>query len=392
MPRLRWAVVLWLLIVAGVGLRVALAARPNGVYPIFSAAGRHWLAREPVYVPPTVELDVYRYSPPVAAFFGPWSLISDRWAGVLWRFLNASVFLGGLAAWCRHLRPAVSVAGAFLLVIPIALGGLNSGQCNALMVGLLLFAHVALLRQLWTVASVCIAVPVFLKGYPLALGMLFCLVEPRRLSPRLASCLLIGAALPYLTQRWDYVNGQYAEFFQRLCEDDRTAYGVSAGYRDLHMLVRIIGVPMGLGGYRLLEAALGFACAAGIVIGQRRGWASQTALAACFALGSCWMTLAGPATESSTYVLVAPALAHAMLNVAARPMRQRLLVGTSFALFTVASASVWFPGHIAGPIQRTGIQPLAALLLTIHVVNECSQAMRRPTVKSRVPAEKPLAA
>jgi hypothetical protein len=89
------------------------------------------------------------------------------------------------------------------------------------------------------------------------------------------------------------------------------------------------------------------------------------------------MTLAGPATESCTYVLLSPILALSMLTFAERPAWQRWLVLTSFALFTVAAAVVWFPRRFYEAVQGAGIQPLAALLLTVHVVAECVQPFRR---------------
>src|SRR5213078_229023 len=98
-----------------------------------------------------------------------WSLLPDRLAGIVWRGLNAGVFLGGLAMWCRWQRPRLSVAAGMLLVIPLAVGGLNNGQCNALIAGLLLFATAAFARGRWTAAAALITVPVLFKGYPLAL-------------------------------------------------------------------------------------------------------------------------------------------------------------------------------------------------------------------------------
>src|SRR5205807_1857488 len=135
-------------------------------------------------------------------------------------------------------------------------------------------------------------------GYPIALGLLLCLVEPRRFTPRLAACLMAGAALPYLCQRPDYVTSQYAEFFHHLVGDDRTQFAIDAGYRDLHMLLRVAGINLSLQAYRLLEIMLGLACAAIVLGGVRRGWNNRTAAAACLSLSVCWMTLAGPATES----------------------------------------------------------------------------------------------
>jgi hypothetical protein len=94
------------------------------------------------------------------------------------------------------------------------------------------------------------------------------------------------------------------------------------------------------------------------------------------------MTLAGPATESSTYVLLAPVLAVAVLTVADRPAWQRFAVRGSFVLFVAAAVVVWFPGSFAGPIQATSIQPFAGLLLTVHVGAEYRRAIRPQSAQS----------
>jgi hypothetical protein len=158
------------------------------------------------------------------------------------------------------------------------------------------------------------------------------------------------------------------------------------------MLVGRVGLPMSLRTYRLIEAALGLACAAAVLMGRRRGWSMRTTVAACLSLSLCWMTLAGPATESSTYVLLAPILGLAALTVADRPRWQRCVVGDSFVLFPVAAMIVWFPGWIAHPVQSTGIQPFAALLLTVHVVVECWREVRAGAAGRTSGTELPRAA
>jgi hypothetical protein len=387
MPRLhlRLVLALWAGILIVISARVLLSPKANSVYPIFSDAGRRWLASEGLYDAPTDGRDQFRYSPAVAAGFAAFAQVSDRPTGVAWRWLNAGVLLGALAAWffLRGERP--SVAAAMLLVLPLAVGGLNNGQCNALIAGLLLVATVALGRGWWTAAAAAVTVAVLFKGYPIVLGMLFCLVEPRRFTPRVAVMILAGFALPYLLQKPEYVGAQYSAFVERLQGDDRTAFPLYAGYRDLHMLLRLTGWNASLNAYRALEMILGIACAAVILAGRWRGWSCSTAVNACFALGACWMTLCGPATESSTYVLLAPVLAQAVVEVRGRPWPKRLLAETSFALFLVSAIVVWFPYQIAHPVQATGIQPLAALLLTVHVLTELRQGRRGPGTIQQLP-------
>src|SRR5205823_713455 len=122
--------------------------------------------------------------------------------GVLWRWINAMAFAAALALWCRTWRREwTETAAAFLLVLPLAIGGLNNGQCNALVAGLLLATVVAFDRGRWTLAATAMSAAVLFKVYPLALGLLLCLLEPRRFAPRLALTLLLGAALPYLFQQ-----------------------------------------------------------------------------------------------------------------------------------------------------------------------------------------------
>ena len=64
---LRWAVVVWVIIVAAVGVRVLLKPHSNTVFPIFADAGRNWLAGVDLYGPPKPGLDQFRYSPAITS-------------------------------------------------------------------------------------------------------------------------------------------------------------------------------------------------------------------------------------------------------------------------------------------------------------------------------------
>ena len=69
MLRLRWAVAVWVVIVAAVGVRVLLKPHSNTVFPIFADAGRNWLAGVDLYGAPKPDLDQFRYLPAIAAAF-----------------------------------------------------------------------------------------------------------------------------------------------------------------------------------------------------------------------------------------------------------------------------------------------------------------------------------
>jgi hypothetical protein len=81
----RWAVVVWVALVAGVLVRVA-ASKPRSqtVVPIYLTAGQRWLASEDLYAP-AAGLDVYRNPPVVAAAFAALTPLPVKVAGVVWR-------------------------------------------------------------------------------------------------------------------------------------------------------------------------------------------------------------------------------------------------------------------------------------------------------------------
>ncbi len=375
-PSLRFAVAVWVLIVGGIGLRLALAKRVNSVYPIFSEAGRRWASGDRLYIPPTYELDQFRYTPTIAAAFAPWGLLPDRVGAMLWLALSAVLFLGALVAWWRER----STAGlALLLAIPISLGSLNNGQCNALLCAMSLLTLLAFRREHWTLAALAATIAVLFKVYPVSLGLLLAILEPRRFGVRFALILAAGLALPYGFRSADYVTEQYRALAARVDGDDRTLFPVIYGYRDFQMLTRVAGIPLTRSNYQMVELSVAAGFAGLIALGRLRGWSRDRLVWACGALSASWMTVFGPATESSTYIILAPWLAQATIDSAARPVWRRVVAYGSFLLFAVSMSMAWFPETVRTPVQSTGIMPLAGLLLTVSVLAEVL-ANSRPQV------------
>jgi hypothetical protein len=370
-PSLRLALAVWVVIVAGIGLRLSLSKRVNSVYPIFSEAGRRWSAGGALYITPTYELDQFRYTPAVAAGFAPWGLLSDRAGATLWLGLSSALFLGTIVAWW-HDRSTVGLA--LLLAIPISLGSINNGQCNALLCAMSLLAMMAFRRERWTLAALAVTVAVLFKVYPLSLGLLLAILEPRRFGVRFALILAAGLALPYCLRPADYVNEQYRALTARVNGDDRTLFPVIYGYRDFQMLTRVAGIPLTRAHYQLGELAVAAVFAGIVAFGRLRGWTRERLVWACGALSACWMTVFGPATESSTYIILAPWLAQAAVEAASRPVWRRVVAYASFALFAVSMSMAWFPESVRTPIQSTGIMPLAGMLLSVYLLGECQEA------------------
>jgi hypothetical protein len=361
-PWEKTAVAVWagiLLVLCG---RLLATSRGQGVYPIFTAAARHWLDGQDLYDGPG---EPFRYSPLVAALFVPLSALPSRLGGILWRLVEAGVLLGGLAWWCRAVLPLTPRRRAifFLLVAALSVGNLNNGQSNPLVLGLLLGAGAAVARYRWDLVSGCLALACLLKLYPIAAGLLLAAAYPRRLARRLAVAVGLGLALPLLLGPPDYVMHQYARWFHHLLTDDRQMWPVAGGYRDVRMLFRLWGKPLSAEMFltmQLVAAAL----IAGLCLAQRRGeWPHRRLLILALGLSCCWMTLLGPATESCTYVLIAPVLAGALLENwgDSGSLAGRGVLFGSCGLFLASQMMLWFPW--GARFNNLGVQPVAGLLL-----------------------------
>ncbi len=95
----------------------------------------------------------------------------------------------------------------------------------------------------------------------------------------------------------------------------------------------------------LLSDPIGIRRCVGFILrhSDSKGWAKYRVLAGLFCLASVWMTLCGPATESYTYVILAPATILALVQSfnARQPAWLRALVSAAFVLqlFAVTRAS-----------------------------------------------------
>lgn len=374
----RLALAVWSVVVVFVCVRAIVQPTAHSLYPTYERAGAEWLTRGVVYHDRwQAPFDQYRYSPLVTAFLSMWSLLPTWLGSVLWRLLNAGVFLGSFAWWLHVAAPALlssrQKAILFLLIAPLALGSLNNGQPNPLVIGLLLAAVTAIAQERWTLSALFTGLSCALKMYPLAVGLLLAVVFPRRFVPRLLFVLTVLALLPFLLQQPDYVADQYVRWFQRLGNNDRKHWPMDAGYRDLWLLIRVAHLPLAPRTYLGIQLLSAAGCAALCGLARLRGVPREQVLLMVLTLGTCWMMLCGPATESCTYVILSPALAWGVLCLP--PGATRLLSKAAFALFLA--------GVLAGLLPRTarlhglGMQPLGALLLSIAYVIHFVRMLKR---------------
>jgi Glycosyltransferase family 87 len=368
----RLVAIVWALAIVAVCGRIALNKSPTrqDLFPVYQNAGHSWLAGQDLYRDAKFD---YRYSPLFAATVVPISILPLKIGSILWRLIGISVFLGSFYWTSRQGIPdklvSKETASLFLLLLPLALGNLNNGQANLLVIGVLLASVAAIVRQRWMLAAVCLAVAATIKVYPLALCLLFVLMYPRQLFWRFALCITLAAALPFAMQRTDYVTRQYSDWFHYLQAEDRTSRSISEWYSDLRLILRLWFLALSPRLYLLIQIATGAMIAVLAVVGRLRSWPAQRLLAWTLSLGCCWMLLLGPATESSTYVLVAPTIVWVAAELLVRGGRRLEIawVALIYGLQLLAGVAGWFGG-----MKRLGVytSPLAlsALLLAAYLM------------------------
>jgi hypothetical protein len=380
---MRLALTVWVIVLLAVSCRAALSPRTHTVYPIFSRAGADWLSARDLFAePPRPGIDVYRYSPFAALAFAPLGLLPDAIGGVLWRLFGAALFLGGFAWWTRRALPgrlsANQQAALWLLLVPLSLPSLNNGQSNVHVIGLLLIAIAASAERRWNLASACLAVACWFKVYPIAIGLLLVVVYPRHMSWRLLAALAATGAMPFLFQQGEYVTEMHEHWFAHLGSDARRWNPIALTYRDLWLLCRL-WCPIRVEAYVAVQMMTALGVAA--ICLRARARAERLAhpfspshpsherrlLTVLTLLGTGWMMLCGPATETCTYVMIAPALAWTAVEAWRWPRSvfTRTAVAGSLLLFAARPALAQLPGWRD---LSFATQPLATLLLMLVVL------------------------
>lgn len=386
--RRAWRIALTLWACAMLVMLIRAGIRPdknNCFVDHYRPAGLNWYNGAELY---QTQADTCRYSPITHALLVPFSLLDERWGTVLWRLVSYLALLGALLWWLRAVCPD-SLTGShraaiLLLALPLSIGSLNNGQANVLMMAGILAGMAALSEKRWNLAAVALALACFLKMYPIALVLLVVVIYPRQFAPRFLIVFTLGMLLPFGLQDPAYVANQYGHWLDNLRADDRSAWDLSEAYRDAWLLVRITGLPLDVNTYRVLQVLAGGMIGCLCWTMKQRGESGRDLLNRVLALGCCWMTAFGPATESPTYILLSAPVAWLLVEAwrGTLPYWSRgplLLAGTLLIATVVAVA---FP--IRRDVLAMGPQPLAALLVLAVLAVLClNGALRSSEMDSR---------
>ncbi len=332
------------------------------VYPAFSGGSHDWWADQPLYG----NLGFY-YSPTFAVLVTPFAIWPDAIGGILWVGVSMLLLAYASVVFVRDLATAEpdrwspQLEAAFSALVGVGcLRGLWSAQSNALLLALVMLAASSVLRGRWWLAAGLLAIPVYIKVWPLAVAGLLICQWPRKLGGRFAVAMIALGLIPFLTKSPAAVVEYYCSWLNCLAE--RQADGVRwGGYRDAWTIWEQFRSPVDRHGYQLLQLSAGLATLAWCLWQRWQGRSTRQLLIYTIAAWSAWQLLFGPGTERLTYGLVAPAMSWGIVSC----YQQRKVPGMLWAGYFVAStfALVYLIG--AGHLERW-LLPYTTLVMALE--------------------------
>ena len=343
-------------------LRSSISLKRNNCVQTYLEAGQCWYDGEDLY---QRVYDTCRYSPSIHVLLVPFALLEEHVASAIWRISAALLLFVGLLWWGRTLVPgAKNVTGQFMLAaLPLCIGCLNNGQANVAVVGGIMIGAAAAARSRWWLSAAGIGLATAFKIYPLSLGILLALVCPWKYITRLLGVCIIIAAIPFAFQEPEYVVRQYKNWLSNLSDDDRSGGNLEIMYRDLWLLLYRYDTGFPRPWYPALQLGFAGIAASACVHMRIRKVPQPVAVSRAASLGCAWMTFCGPATEPSTYIILAPVVATLVEEWRLRrlTMGTAIAVGIGVGLLLLAATAAVFPfGKL---VHGYGPHPVGALIL-----------------------------
>jgi hypothetical protein len=376
------AVCVWGGLAVGVAVHGFFFPRAHTVYGVYAASSERWWAGAELYAPfvktwtengkTSSTQEYYRYCPLFAILYTPFSLAPYALGNALWKAFNIA-FLGiALAYASRKLfRPPLTPmqTGAFLLLAaPLSLHSIYNGQANLIVVGATLFGLSQAACRRWNTAAAWVALATLIKGYPLAAGLLVSAIYPGAFALRYAGALALGLALPALSRPPAYVLEQTLAWCRHM---DASTTLMRERQRSIDNLLALWGYPITSHTFAVAGVIAGM-CVLGLcVLYVWRVTDPGSRITCVLMLYSAWVALFGQATESCTYVVMAPAIAWLLVESFHRPAPR--IVGVAL----IASLMMMGPvvTDMFGPAVRHfaithGSQPLGAILFSACLLRQ----------------------
>jgi hypothetical protein len=299
---------------------------------IFKESFYHLVEGRDLYVKyPGDKKDQYKYSPTFALLMAPLAVMPD-FAGLLaWNLLNilmlflAFLKLPGMTGRARWL--------ASLVVLVEAITSQQNSQSNCLMAGMILFAFLAFENRQLALATLLLAITVYIKIYSLAAFSLF-LLYPDKLKTVAWSLfwLIVLGILPLIVisfSQLEYLYGNWRDLFSY---DAGSSLGISVyGW---------ISAWFGIGvrkEYFLLAGMTLFL----LPLARFREFKVEQYRLLFLASVLIWMIIFNPKAESPSYVIAVTGAVIVLFTGKFSP--ENLALFLVFLIFTVLSQTDLFP-------------------------------------------------
>jgi hypothetical protein len=383
-------VVLWAGLLVGLAVFGFLYPWSHNVYGVYARAARSWWSGADLYFSETT--DYFRYSPIFAVAMTPFAALPDGWGNALWRLANCLVFVAGLAVWMNRGLPGAPsrtrTAALLLLVLPTSLHSLYNAQANLLMLGAVLLGLTAIVCGHWNRAVFWIALATLVKGYPIALALLLIVFYPRRFSLRYFAALGVGLILPFAFQRPEIVAAQYQSWAFHL---QQSTVIMRERLRSFDHLVSLWGHTVSGPKLLLLQLSAGLVVLGLCIVHWKRTSETRERLLLMLQLFASWVVLFGPATESCTYVVIAPAIAWSLWEAFHRDRAWAARVALVMSLLLMGPVTTDLAGPwLRGLANEHGSQPVGALILLGYLIGRTGRRAGAEPVAAVHPEAAPL--
>jgi len=353
---LQVSLALWIALFVAVGIKDLAYPDIHTVYPCYQDAALIWLAGGDLYDSATTGF-MYRYGPAFAFSMTPLAVLPMALGGLLWSWLNFGLFFATVGKLIQRGLPGNWHARHQAIFLSLVLLGtirtIWSGQCNLLVFSLVALAMLAIQDQRWWGAAFLLAIPIHIKVWPLVPALLLIACWPRKLALRIPAAMLAIAAAPLATKPWSWVWRQYVGWYELL----RGPALIRHTYRDAWTLWEIVHEPVPATAYMYLQVLSGAAVLLLCLWQVRRGLSIQRRLLFVLVSWAAWQMTFGPATERTTFGLIAPLSAWG-LATAFQQRRGRLLMTVAFGLMTCGNV---------GAIERA-LMDYAPIVLAAHPI------------------------
>ena len=188
-----------------------------------------------------------------------------------------------------------------------------------------------------------------------------------------------------LLQKPSYGLREYGSWLVHLASDRRRGNEYYGKWRDFYLILRLIGIPISMMWWKVVEAIGGLIAAAICLVGRIRRQSPVTLVFGAMSLAIIWMLLFGPATEAATYILIAVPSAYLVIFGWCEISDTALRTTSTLTYVGFVGANVlnsWF--HIKKDIYLVhAIQPCFALCFCVAL---CFWWTRQIAEGSRVEA------